>query len=155
VDAGEGPLSTVSGFVYLIYFVIFLCWNYRVLSNSRRMDASVQTVSPGWGVGSYFVPIVQFWVPAKALLQASRVSGTSGGKVLAWWIVSMGMLAIVLLYFGWMAWAAEDESVFDRITVFDHAITLVSVVVMVLEVAMVVEFNRAQRALANAGVSPA
>ncbi len=51
-DASSDRASVVSGIIYLANVVVFLCWSYRVLSNTRRIDPSVQTVSPGWGVGS-------------------------------------------------------------------------------------------------------
>ncbi|MEM1083590.1 MAG: DUF4328 domain-containing protein [Verrucomicrobiota bacterium] len=130
--------------VHIAYFVVFLCWTYRVLWNAHRMSSELMTVSPGWGVGSYFVPIVNFWIPVKALLQASRVCGTSQGLVLMRWI---GGFAVVGLYIGYVI-LFFDEQEFGM-SLADHAVVFSDVIFVVLEILIILGLTRSQQSLAK------
>ncbi|BCX47435.1 conserved hypothetical protein [Haloferula helveola] len=143
----DGVEAQISGFVYLANVIVFLCWSYRVLKNAQSVDPGTQTVSPGWGVGSYFVPIVNLWIPAKALMQASRVSGTSVGLVLAWWLVAMGIIVLAVAYIFWAFNAPmEDWDTYSNApTGFDHVITVVDLVSVWLEVVMILGLTRVHR----------
>jgi hypothetical protein len=46
--------------------ILFLIWQYRSATTARRLGFPAVR-SPGWGVGSYFVPVVQLWMPYGAL----------------------------------------------------------------------------------------
>ncbi|MGB6222589.1 DUF4328 domain-containing protein [Haloferula sp.] len=151
-----GPLSlmeTVSGWLMLVYLVAFLCWNYRVLRNAKRVAPDRMTVSPGMGVGSYFIPILNFWVPAKALLQASRITGTSTGLVLVWWILTQAFLVFVIVYGFWVFSGASitpemmegsviGESQDDWVITF---LTLMDPVMVAIEVPMIWALSQRQR----------
>jgi Domain of unknown function (DUF4328)/Protein of unknown function (DUF2510) len=46
--------------------VLFLVWQYRAATTARRFGYRARR-SPGWGVASYFIPVVQLWFPYQAL----------------------------------------------------------------------------------------
>lgn len=87
-------------FVYVAAGVSFLVWLYRVRSNLAALGADVER-SPGWAVGSFFVPFVNLVVPYLCVQEAWRVSGrvwtpeeyggwrqARGSLVIsAWWIL--------------------------------------------------------------------
>lgn len=46
--------------------VVFLVWQHRAAGNARRLGYPAR-VSPGLGVGGWFIPVVNFWYPFWAL----------------------------------------------------------------------------------------
>ena len=79
-----------------IFFVLaaipFGMWIYRATKNLRALGAANLTVSPGWAVGSYFVPIVNFFAPYLAMREIWRASLDPGNwpaarstPLLGWW----------------------------------------------------------------------
>ena len=62
--------------IYLTTVVFFLMWlfraydNLRVFSRGRRLDSS-----PGWAVGSFFIPFVNLVIPYRAVRETWQKSG--------------------------------------------------------------------------------
>lgn len=133
-----------SGWVDVASLVVFLCWNYRVVKNGRITDAAVQTVGAGWAVGSYFVPIVNFWVPAKALMQTCRIFGANPRLVLVWWLANLLLIVVILGYVAWM-FQSGDEDWATTVGVVDHALIVVSLILLMLEIQVVRTISQAQR----------
>lgn len=90
--------------------ILAAVWIYRAATNVRMLGAQGLTVSPGWAVGWYFVPIANFWKPYQAMKEICQASaqplqwrGSVVPKLLpAWWAlwllsvlipVSIGMAA--------------------------------------------------------------
>ncbi len=48
-------------------------WTYRAMKNLREMGLET-TVSPGWAVGWYFIPIALLWMPFRGMAQIWRGS---------------------------------------------------------------------------------
>jgi hypothetical protein len=82
--------------------VMFFMWTYRVASNVRgRID-----FSPGWAVGSYFVPILNLSQPYRSLADvwdasdpdptADPSAPRSHALLLAWWLVWLGSSWVTL-----------------------------------------------------------
>jgi Domain of unknown function (DUF4328)/Protein of unknown function (DUF2510) len=46
--------------------ILFLVWQYRAATTARQLGYPARR-SPGWGVASYFIPVVQLWFPYQAL----------------------------------------------------------------------------------------
>jgi hypothetical protein len=46
--------------------IVFLVWQHRAATTARRLGYPAAR-SPGWGVGSWFVPVVNLWMPYGAL----------------------------------------------------------------------------------------
>jgi len=68
----------------------YLIWKYRAAWNAARMSPAGMTVSPAMAVGSYFIPVVNFFLPCKAMAQITRVSTGSVGGVALWWATQLG-----------------------------------------------------------------
>lgn len=95
-EANDFRVAAVS-IVYLLNFIvtgiIFLKWIYRAHINARGFGAEGMTHSPGWAVGSFFVPILCLFRPYQAmkeLWQASRdplnwQSQETGAVLSVWW----------------------------------------------------------------------
>jgi hypothetical protein len=84
--------------VHLLAFVgsiiSFLIWLYRVASNVLRLDPHAN-IKPGWVVGSYFVPFVNWVVPVISMRNIVQVSffrsnpGALKMVAVVWWLSFM------------------------------------------------------------------
>ena len=72
-DLRQGVVGLLQVVVMLITAIAFLKWNYRMINNAYCVDDSTLTISPGWGIGYYFVPIFSLWKPYQALRDAYDV----------------------------------------------------------------------------------
>jgi hypothetical protein len=71
--------------------VYFLMWVYRVSSNLRAFGAEGISISPGWAVGYFFIPILSFYKPYHAMRDAWQASQPGLDLVArpeSWWRVS-------------------------------------------------------------------
>jgi hypothetical protein len=58
--------TILSGLPAILATVLFLMWQYRAAQAGRAIGLPAAR-SPGWGVGSWFVPVVNLWMPMQAL----------------------------------------------------------------------------------------
>lgn len=87
--------------------VAFSMWTYRAARNAKFLGAENYTVSPGWAVGYYYVPIVSLWRPYQLITETWKASDPDGsndygvwsstrvpGWILAWWLtwIASGVL---------------------------------------------------------------
>lgn len=76
---------------FLASIITFLVWLYRVASNVRRINPHAH-ISPGWAVGSYFVPFANWVVPIISMRDIVRNSfvrakpGALGTVAVVWWL---------------------------------------------------------------------
>ncbi len=54
--------------------VVFLAWMHRSYRNLPALRASGLKFSPGWAVGAWFVPFLNFWRPYEITAEMSRAS---------------------------------------------------------------------------------
>ena len=107
-ELGDNPLGAIVVLIVLmlalIEFVIYLTtvvfygmWLYRSYDNLRAFDSSRPlNYSPGWAVGSFFVPFVNLVVPYRAVKEVWQKSGPPEEALLsepsppawfpAWWL---------------------------------------------------------------------
>jgi len=78
-------------FVLLVTSIIVLRWIYRASVNAHTV-ADDLTVSPGWAVGWYFIPIANLWKPFQAMKETwlashfgANWSGGEASDLLNWW----------------------------------------------------------------------
>lgn len=79
----------------LITVIIFGRWIYLAHKNLPEIGARYLRIGPGWALGSFFVPIVNLWVPYQAMRDLAKASrnpvrweqeDTPPGLV-AWWLL--------------------------------------------------------------------
>ena len=63
--------------VYVASAVAFLMWQFRVSGNIRRFGMPSQQFSPGWGVVTWFVPIVNLFLPYQVMAELWRGSNAT------------------------------------------------------------------------------
>jgi hypothetical protein len=95
-----GAASSYEGFfvvtaAHIVAFVAsiisYLVWLHRVAANVRRLNPHSR-ISPGWAVGSYFVPLANWVVPIISMRDIVRHSfvhgkpGALGSVAVVWWL---------------------------------------------------------------------
>jgi Domain of unknown function (DUF4328)/Protein of unknown function (DUF2510) len=83
------PLQVIFGLVTTVAFVILLIWQFRAASAARSLGYPAKH-SPGWGVGCWFVPIVNFWMPYQAIRDCLPPNDPHRPLVLRWWLIALG-----------------------------------------------------------------
>jgi hypothetical protein len=97
------PVGVVVGTV-TIAAVVFACiWQYRAASGARALGYPAKR-SPGWGVGCWFVPIVNLWMPYGAVRDCLPPGHPERARVLHWWVawlcaVYLSLLSSVFAFF--------------------------------------------------------
>jgi hypothetical protein len=81
--------------------VLWLCWIHRAYSNLSALGNPVPSATPAWAAGSYFVPVVNFFIPYTIMAEIWRYSDpaqlgvihkTTSRLVGAWWAMFCGPL---------------------------------------------------------------
>lgn len=77
--------------VFLVAGVMILRWIHRIVANAHAI-ADGLTISPGWAVGWYFVPVANLWKPFAAIREAwavavapERWADIPAPALLRWW----------------------------------------------------------------------
>ena len=82
---GLTPVSLLVGLVTLGAVVVACIWQHRAASAGRALGIPSRR-SPAWGVGSWFVPVVNLWVPYSAIRDCLPPDDPHRPQVLRWWI---------------------------------------------------------------------
>lgn len=65
---GLAAINSLLAFgVFVASIVMILLWIHRAHANLRAIGLSELNYSPGWAVGSFFVPVVNLFVPFRAM----------------------------------------------------------------------------------------
>ena len=88
--------------VYIATVVVFLMWLYRVSNNVAAFGATTQH-SSGWAVGSFFVPIMNLFVPYQAVKDIWQKSEPSGDDSFSYSVSAPGFFAA-----WWGFWIASN-----------------------------------------------
>jgi hypothetical protein len=113
---GEQLPSLLVGLGGLLELVTFLVcgflslkWVYRVSMNAHAM-AGGMSMTPGWNVGYFFIPIANLWLPFKGLTECWAVSASPAdwksvktpSLMRGWWSCWIGANAV-----GWIAFKIQ------------------------------------------------
>ena len=90
-------LSLFELIIYLATIVFFCMWLYRAYNNLRAFNPSRRLDhSPGWAVGSFFIPLVNLVIPYRAVKEVWQKSGPPDEALLSepgppayfpiWWL---------------------------------------------------------------------
>jgi hypothetical protein len=79
------PANVLIDLLTIAGFIVFLVWQHRAASAGRALGIPSDE-SPGWGVGSWFVPVVNFWVPYLAVRDCLPAGDPHRARVLRWWL---------------------------------------------------------------------
>lgn len=79
----------------LVAVVLACVWQHRAASTARSLGLPA-THSPAWGVGSWFVPIVNLWMPYQAIRDCLPPADPHRPLVLRWWLILTGAWSTAL-----------------------------------------------------------
>ncbi len=79
------PAGLLVSLAYVVALIVALIWQHRAASAGRALGLP-SGQSPAWGVGSWFVPIVNFWIPYHAVRDCLPPGDLHRRRVLQWWI---------------------------------------------------------------------
>ena len=84
-SGGLSPVSLIVGVIALAAVVMACVWQHRAASAARALGIPSRR-SPAWGVGAWFVPVVNLWVPYSAIRDCLPPDDPHRPRVLHWWI---------------------------------------------------------------------
>jgi hypothetical protein len=79
------PVGLLVGVLTIVAIVFACIWQHRAASAARALDIPSGS-SPAWGVGSWFVPVVNLWMPYLAVRDCLPPGHPNRQRVLQWWI---------------------------------------------------------------------
>jgi hypothetical protein len=98
-----GGLSAVLALFGIAAIVVECVWQFRAASAARAMGLPAKR-SPGWGVGFWFIPVVNLWMPYQAIRDCLAHDDPKRAMVLRYWLLYVGMeLGVGLTIIGLMA----------------------------------------------------
>jgi hypothetical protein len=89
------PLQVIFGLIGIAALVVALMWQHRAASSARALGLRA-THSPAWGVGCWFVPIVNFWMPYQAIRDCLAPDDPHRALVLRWWLTGISAELLLL-----------------------------------------------------------
>ena len=137
-EAGVGVATLV---VYLITAIGFLMWFHRVHRNLPALGAEKLQYSPGWAVGSFFVPFLNLFRPYEIMKEVwdnskSSASDHPRGRLGWWW--AMWLISNLLgQAAGRTTMAAETYEMLRIASWLDIAATLASLLAAVLAIRVI------------------
>ena len=69
--------------------LLFFVWSYRAMSVAHDLTPTL-TISPGWSIGWYFVPVATLWKPYEAMREIWKGSAADNetaarAPLIGWW----------------------------------------------------------------------
>ena len=139
------PVGLLVGLLTVAAIVIACIWQHKAARAGRTLGIPSH-YSPAWGVGCWFVPVVNLWMPYAAVRDCLPVEHPQRARVLHWWIA--------LLLAGFLTTAADIAALFSTGTglVLSVPAALAAVAVLAWAPGVVVSIAAShQEALAVAG----
>jgi hypothetical protein len=133
------PISPLVGLLSIAAVVIACMWQYRAASAARALGFPAKH-SAGWGVGCWFVPIVNLWMPYQAIRDCLPPDDPKRRLILRWWLT--------LLATGWLSAGAGAAAFFSTGVALGFGIPAAALCVALLAAApqVVVAIGAAHRA---------
>jgi Domain of unknown function (DUF4328) len=158
LDAAEDPVSLTAalglvlyGLVFLICVIVVGMWIYRAHANLHLVDGVETTISPGWAVGWYFVPVANLFKPYAAMKELwatshgfdDRFADEGQQPLPTWWgcWIAGNIIANISLRLS----MSESSSTLGSTAVLDLASTIISAVACWLLIKIIERVNHAQQ----------
>jgi hypothetical protein len=134
--------------LFLASAAAFLVWFHRCRVNAEALAPLGHRYATGTAVASWFVPVLMWWAPRRAVLDIWRSGGgdTAGTRLIdAWWTAWLAKTI------GFLVYVAVDPGG-DPNALWT---VVVNTVAAGLAIAVIGRVGRSQRALLDAGPAPA
>ncbi|MGD3112461.1 DUF4328 domain-containing protein [Streptomyces sp. YGL11-2] len=124
--------------------IVFLIWFYQVRVNAEALAPGTCTTGKGWAIGSWFIPIGNYWLPFRVARQtwdASFQDAPEGSRhprtvLFAWWItwVASDALGVAGARLYAKVEAPESLQVATRVEMVSDAINIAAAILAILVV---------------------
>ncbi len=158
-DTRQAAVAFINLVVYVALFVAFLLWLYRATKNVPALGNPHSRVeyTPGWAVGSFFIPFANLYMPYKAVREVWGKSdpaikseedlmftpAASTPLVLVWWVSWIAMNVLGRASARFQSDAATPETL-RWVTWVDIVGDVVSIMAAVLAIFVVRGIDRRQ-----------
>jgi hypothetical protein len=97
-------VSDLASVVLLVVGVLFLIWFHKAATMAARLGLRARR-SPGWAVGAFFLPIVNWWFPYRSALDLFPPDHPGRAVVRRWWTLwlVMSLVSIPLVIVGYFS----------------------------------------------------
>ncbi|HYF35669.1 MAG TPA: DUF4328 domain-containing protein [Prosthecobacter sp.] len=139
--------------VFLTTAVVFAMWTYRANVNARGFGAGWMEISPGWAVGSYFIPFLNLVRPYQAMKEiwnastnpheSSKATNAAVGVWWGLWLLS-GFLGQISLR---LSMDADTVEKLKSATVASMASSIVGIPLTLMAIIVVKSIARKQERL--------
>jgi hypothetical protein len=144
-------IVSIAAFVSLIAcFIVVGCWIYRASANAHSFSDEM-TISPGWAVGWYFIPIANLFKPYQAMRETWMAShyrgnwhgGPTPGLLVGWWAlwIVTNILGNLSFRFSFMD---SNGDMLAMTTILDTATTLLNLPLSLVLIMIIRNIARAQ-----------
>lgn len=155
---GVGDLLTIPSFVVLIVcFVLVGRWIYVTNANAHAFGTGEMSISPGWAVGWFFVPLANLYKPYEGVKETWQASHNAGGlieeaesPIVRWWWglwIASGIAGWVMLQMGGVSDAPLEGAYY-----FDLLGSMITVALCLVLIRLMRQLVHAQQAARHGGV---
>jgi len=136
-DANDERERVVHGaqfILYLVTMVFFARWIYLAHKNLPELGARLLHFTPGWAVGSLFIPILSWWLPYRAMRDLAKASRNpwrwdledTPTVIVIWWIL---WLLVEFAGSGALQVSSRDRTLrgFENLTLYQCVSSVLSV----------------------------
>ncbi len=139
-DARQQVIGIVQSIVYIAGLVFFLIWFHASYKNLRSFGCQNLRYTPGWAVGSFFVPIMNFFRPYQIMKETYENSSTTNGSTIdrsmvePWWAAFLinNLLGVVVLQMSRYTETISSLKTYSVIMTISDAIEVVWAVVTIM-----------------------
>lgn len=151
-DFRQMVVGILSFVLFLITAVAFCQWIYRAQQNIRAAGAYGLTVSAGWAVGYFFIPVLGWWKPYKAMTELWQASHNPPSWrrepismiVPSWWLLWIASCILSNVSFR-TALKSTDVTALRSSTILEMIAAGTDIVLCVVAFALVSEIAAAQK----------
>jgi Domain of unknown function (DUF4328) len=155
---GVGDLLAIPAFVVLIVCIVLVGrWIYVTNANAHAFGTDEMSISPGWAVGWFFVPIANLFKPYEGMKETWQVSHNVGGlleeaesPLVRWWWglwIVTGIVGSVSLRLGGLSEAPLEGAYY-----FELLASLLNVALCLVLIRLMRQLTRAQQMARHGGV---
>jgi hypothetical protein len=111
-------------------------WIYRASANASQLQPLPGRITPGWALGWFFIPIMNFWKPYQAMRQCwnsstdptARIDRPVPGFLLLWWLTWLSPYLLAAIGGGMIAASGgtDGQEAFVALVLLSTAISAVS-----------------------------
>lgn len=159
-DARQAALGAVYTVTYLVTGVTFLRWIYRANLNCHGFNPGAMRFTPGWSVGSFFIPILNLFRPYQAMKEIWLVSrnplrwkGQPGAALVGWWWALWLISGVLGQIFFRMTLTARTPAAIKGATSMSIVSDIALIPLTIAAIMLVSSIFRMQEELVESGVT--